>query len=131
MHSLLSLLHAPHHQPRWRLMLWLLMAVTCAFAFAPQAPELELDHGDKVQHFVAFGCLAGCALLAAGSQRHAWLHVMAGMLAFALFIEAVQAFLPTRSADWRDVVADTIGAGVGVLAIAAARRLLPWARSPG
>jgi VanZ family protein len=128
MQSLRTLLHAPNFQRHWRLLLWLLAAVTCGFAFAPHAPELKIENGDKVQHILAFGTLAGCACLALGSQRKAWLRVMAAMLAFGVFIELVQAFLPTRSADWRDVLADTLGAGVGVLAIAAMRRLVPAPR---
>jgi VanZ family protein len=110
------------------MLLWLLMAVTCGFAFAPHAPELKIENGDKFQHILAFGSLASCALLAARRRtRAAWLGVLAGMLAFGVFIELVQVFLPTRSADWQDVVADMLGASLGVLVIAAARRLLPEA----
>lgn len=124
------LLHAPECRRHWRFLLLLLMAVTCGFAFAPHAPELHVDNGDKIQHILAFGSLAGCALLSAGSGQAAWLRVLAAMLAFGVFIEAVQAFLPTRSADWRDVVADAMGAGAGILAVMALRRALQGFHEP-
>jgi VanZ family protein len=120
-----TLVHSTAMQARWRLLLWLLMAVTCVFAFAPNAPGLGFDNSDKIQHLLAFGSLAACALLSGTADRRTAILVMAAMLGFGVFIELVQAFLPTRTADWQDVVADMLGAGLGVLAVATARRLIP------
>ncbi len=41
----------------------------------------------------------------------------------ALWIEAVQYFLPTRSTDWRDIAADSAGMFIGYLLIYFFRRL--------
>jgi VanZ family protein len=125
MPDLPTLLHAPDLKPCWRWLLLCLMAVTCGFAFAPSAPQLTLDNGDKLQHMLAFACLAGCALLASDGDRRALWRVVAFSLGFGVFIEVVQIVLPTRSADWRDVMADMLGAGIGMLGIATLRRLVP------
>ncbi len=129
MRLLTTLLHAPALKPHWRLLLCLLIAVTCGFAFAPHAPGLDIENGDKLQHILAFSSLAVCAVLASPVERPTILRVLVGLLGFGIFIELVQLFIPSRSADWKDVVADMVGAGVGVLAIHAARRLLPARRS--
>lgn len=120
-----SLVHSSDLKARWRMLMWLLMAVTCAFAFAPNAPGLNFDNSDKVQHMLAFGSVAVCALLSGDARGRSVVLVLAAMLGFGVFIEVVQAFLPSRTADWKDVVADMLGAGLGVLAVAAARRVIP------
>jgi VanZ family protein len=123
--SLAHLLHAPASRPWWRRTLALLMAVICVLAFSPTAPKLDIAEGDKVQHILAFACLAACAAL---SQRRGWAAAAmaaAAMLAFGVFIEFVQWFIPSRSADWHDVVADALGIALGLLTVAVVRRLQP------
>ncbi len=119
---LATLLHDPAPRPWWRALLAVLVGVTCFFAFTPRPPELPLAPSDKLQHIAAFACLAACSLLCArAGWRAAWAAAL-GLLAFGGFIEIVQSFIPSRSADWLDLRADALGIACGLLAVAMARR---------
>jgi len=73
----------------------------------------------NVVMFVPFGLLVGRL------QRRTWLVVAAGCGTSAL-IETLQlAFLPTRVATVQDVVMNTLGAAVGVVALRLAARRRP------
>jgi len=75
-----------------------------------------VEAASNVLMFVPFGVLVGLLV------RRAWLVVALGC-ALSLVIETSQAlFLPTRVADPRDVVMNTLGAAVGVLLVPAAAR---------
>ncbi len=128
MPSLSSLLNTPALRPWWRAVLVLLMGAVCVLAFMPAPPSLDISGGDKFQHILAFVCLAACAALSLQPGRPAAARVALAMLCFGIFIEWVQSGLPSRSAEWQDVVADAVGIAVGLLVVAQARRRLGPAR---
>ena len=81
-----------------------------------------LEFGANILLFVPLGVLLALQL----PRRAAWLGIVAGAVV-SLAIEALQAgLLPERVATPSDVVANTIGAAIGVLMVALARR---WRRS--
>ncbi|MCZ6709099.1 MAG: VanZ family protein, partial [Gammaproteobacteria bacterium] len=55
-----------------------------------------------------------------------WLVPAAWMIAYGLFIEAVQAFEPERSAEFKDLAVDLAGICIGLWLT---RRIGPWVRS--
>ena len=94
----------------------------------PETPSgLPLD---KLAHLCEYLLFAWLLVQAATASR--WSATKRSLLAFALpvsygiFLEGVQAFLPYRSAEVMDVVANTVGVGMG-LGLA---RLLPAVRRP-
>jgi VanZ family protein len=109
-----SLLHARHRR-RWRLLLIVLLGGAAWFAFKPALPAQELPHLDKLRHIGAFFTLSMVAML--GWTPHARLEhrVAAGLLAYGLFIEAVQTQLPSRSGSLADWAADAAGIAMGLL----------------
>jgi len=119
------LLHEAPARRAWRTLLLLLMLIICMLAFSPRAPSLQFDNADKWQHVAAFFCLSFCAALSLAPGWRAATTAGLGMLAFGLFIEAVQMHLPARSAEWLDVVADGAGIALGVSAAVLARWLWP------
>lgn len=98
---------------------WLAMAAVTIVCLAPARYEqLPVTIWDKAEHFVAFGGLAGLALLA-WPRRHGGL--MIGLLVlYGGLIEVVQGMVG-RDADWHDLLADTLGmlAAWGALALLA------------
>ncbi|MDX1999482.1 MAG: VanZ family protein [Thermoanaerobaculia bacterium] len=79
--------------------------------------------GDKIFHALVFAVLGGLlrrAVLAAG---HGPLRVLAGGIAYGAVTEAAQAFVPGRSADSLDCLADVLGLLLGwaLAALAASR----------
>ncbi len=115
----------------WSLLLVLLIAIVGYLALTPRPPE-GVDLGwDKLNHLLAFATLAVCACLSAPDcgARHRWLLV--GLLGFGGLIEVVQLFVPGRSAEWSDLLADAIGVAAGAVVAAVVLRAAstPPARS--
>jgi VanZ family protein len=108
------LLHSPRFRTHWRVLLVLMIGITCWFAFTPRPPGFDFKDADKVNHLLAFSgmTVAGCLSRPAGSWPR--LRVVLGMLLFGLFIEAVQSQLPARTAEWGDVMADAVGVLIGL-----------------
>jgi VanZ family protein len=125
MSTLAHALHSPQLHRAWRV-LWLCLAiVVCSFAFAPgeRAPTLGL--GDKVNHMAAFAALGFLAALALPAGWRETAIASAVGLALGIFIEVVQSFLPTRTAEVADVVGDAVGLAVGMALLWLLRKLWP------
>lgn len=116
MKTLLSLFTAPERRQLWRYVFTVLLAVISWLALSA-APPKTVDTGwDKANHALAFASLAFTAVWAFWPQPQQWRVLFAVLLAYGIGIEIAQSFLPPRSADWHDVVADAIGIAVGLLA---------------
>ncbi len=120
-----DLFHDSRHRRIWRLLLALLMGMVCVLAFSPRAPGFEFANADKWQHIAAFFVLTLCASLPLVAGWSRLVAAALGMLAFGLFIEAVQMHLPARSAEWQDILADSAGIALGLMAVGVARRVWP------
>lgn len=102
----------------------MLLVVVAWLAFSPHPPP-DADTGwDKLNHALAFGALALSGRFGFPGSRGSALAVAAVLLLFGIGIEAVQSFIPSRSAEVNDVVADMVGIVSGLLAAAIARRLM-------
>jgi len=99
----------------WAWLLAALIVVVAWFAFTPAPPRTLETIWDKLHHALAFTVLACVAELAAWPRRrHRW-EVALGLLAWGGVIELVQSQLPTRSAEWGDLLADAVGIAIGLL----------------
>lgn len=114
----------------WQALLVLLMGVIGWLAFSPAPPPVADTGWDKANHLLAFATLAVVASLATWPWpgRAGW--VTAGLLAYGVFIELVQAQLPRRSAEGADLLADGVGIVLG-LAVVSAAAALARVRSSG
>lgn len=113
---------------------WLPVVLYCAFIFAqsrgPSPIRLgAFPHQDKVAHFVGYALLGGLlarAIRATWKEMDSggvwrWATAVAGL--YGLLDEIHQAFVPVRSADPLDFLADLLGAAAG------AWLFLRWKRS--
>lgn len=99
----------------WRLLLLLLVAAVSYLALTPR-PPIDLTTGwDKFDHVTAFSALALAGCLGFPESRRQWLLVMCALLGFGALIEVLQYFVPGRSCEWGDLIADSVGMGVGSL----------------
>jgi VanZ family protein len=117
-----SLLHDARWQPAWRAVLLVLMCVAAWFAFIPATPAAQPNSIDKVEHLLAFAALGVAALFTASPGLRRLVQAAAGLLLYGAFIELVQTQLPTRQADWADLVADGLGVAIGLGLAALMRR---------
>jgi VanZ family protein len=112
----------PRH---WRVLFWLAAVAGVVLSLWPQYEPHEawFDNADKVAHALAF---AGLAVLGRLSAFRSVAALAAGLLVLGGAIEVAQGlFTVTRSADWLDWLADSIGiaAGLGVSALLPVRRV--------
>lgn len=112
--------------PRLALWRWAFAACVLAvlvLALMPSPPRMLTTGWDKSNHLLAFAVLTwlGCK---AFRQRLAI--ILPSLLAYGALIEILQSFTPTRSADWFDLFADSLGLLAGWLLI----RLQIWIAGP-
>ena len=104
----------------WHIFSLACLATITTFSLIP-LPELPLPAGsDKLHHFVAYGTLMFPAALR-GKRR--WFVLALVYIAWSGGIELIQPFV-NRNGEWLDLLANSIGVGVGALIGMLIRRLL-------
>lgn len=114
------------------LVLWAFLILWLSLDPSPPVPENELLGWDKLQHAAAYALmtfLAGSAFCAySGNFYRSWFAATGMSIAYGGLIELLQGWCTeSRSAEFGDLVADTIGAVV-VLAVVASVRYFRVAR---
>lgn len=97
---------------RWGGYFLILVVVYCSLA--PRAPEMDMQHGDKLGHFLAYGSLmfwfAQLAPLLGERLRWAFAFVLMGIT-----LEFLQGLTSYRSCDVLDMLANAAGVFLGGL----------------
>lgn len=109
----------------WRTLLCVLLLLVSWLAITPIPPRGASLGWDKLNHAAAFAALAFCASRA---RLGTWRSVAAGLLAYGVLIEVVQRFVPGRSGEAVDMLADAVGIAAGLMLAAACARALPAGR---
>ncbi len=103
----------PTARRAWRILLWLMVATVGVLATVSQPPA-ELTLGwDKLNHAFAFAALALAAGLAHPHPPRLRAAAWGALLAYGALIEGLQSLVPTRTADWADLLGDAVGIGIG------------------
>ena len=95
-------------------------AVIAVGALIPVPPTTApgLPWLDKLLHVREYALFAWCLVRAARasgiprSRTLAWVFVLS--TGYGMLLEALQAWLPYRGAEWRDLMANTVGTGLSV-----------------
>lgn len=113
---------------------FVVMGLIFTFSAIPDPGSIPGGMSDKSAHFLAYAAL-GAALTRALVAGRASALTPGRMLAAACLAtlygitdEVHQAFVPGRTPDGLDVLADACGAAAGVIGMAAATRVLWWIR---
>jgi hypothetical protein len=94
----------------WQAVGWVMVAIVVWLSLTPKPPELPSFLGwDKAQHFAAYGCLM--LWFGMSFTRH-WRWPLF-LISLGVGLEFLQA-LTGRSFDPMDMVANTIGVGIGL-----------------
>jgi|GEM_PF-2350396 len=115
----MSLIHQLFHQHpilrRVSLIAWLCgIAVAVALSLAPGDAIGDLQGSDKLWHGGGY-FLLGLPVWALFSGRRQITLVMLALVGLGAALEVLQLFVPRRSFEWADMVANTMGVVVGVL----------------
>jgi VanZ family protein len=98
---------------------WLYAAAIVWLSLTPSPPQLDIAHGDKLEHFLAYAVLMFWFAIAYRSTKTR-LAYGAGWIALGVALEFAQAATGYRSFEVADMAANTLG----VLAGAAAAGIL-------
>ena len=105
-----------------------LLIAVMAVVPVPERPAAVLPWLDKAAHLCEYLLFAWCvarATCASGSSRRTILAVsVLCSAAYGALLEGVQFWLPYRSAEWADALANTIGAALGAWLWSRRERLL-------
>lgn len=97
----------------WRTILVLLWMVVSYLALTPspkQGPDLGWDKLNHTSAFVALAFAAWLGFAQAQRSQRLWMLVL---LAYGGGIEILQLYVPGRSCEWGDLLADAVGITVG------------------
>ena len=95
-------------------MLVFLVVAVSYLALTPKPPHGAESGLDKVAHLLTFMALAFSGCLAFPASRGTRTALPFALLAYGGLIEVVQLFVPGRSAEWGDLLADGIGIAFGI-----------------
>jgi VanZ family protein len=98
----------------FRFSLFIAVTAISILAFLPDYSALPpiVSVSDLINHTVAFTVLS---LLYALAYSHSLKRIFLTLIGYGIFIETVQAFLPTRFASIEDIIADGVGLIVGMV----------------
>jgi VanZ family protein len=110
----------PHHRWGW-VVGWALLIE--ALVLWPSPPEIRSPFAfiglDKLVHAGLFGVQAVLIARAMGPEARPWWPALAAVMAFGAVTEIEQHFVPTRSMELGDFLADSAGAAIGLAIFAA------------
>lgn len=105
----------PAQRRLWRALLALLLVAITWLALVPNPPQGISTGWDKTNHLLAFSTLAFVSVWARWPQPRQWPMLVVALLLYGCGIEVAQSFLPPRSAEAADVLADGLGIALGLL----------------
>lgn len=91
---------------------WLYAAAIVFLSLTPRPPRIEVEHGDKLGHLLAYGLLMFwfCFLY---RYRHTRLAYGIGWIAMGVALEFAQRATGTRSFEVADMIANSLGVLLG------------------
>ncbi|MBV7315908.1 VanZ family protein [Shewanella sp. NIFS-20-20] len=110
----------------FKLALLLSVLVISYLVFSRPSYSQAIPYLDKIGHLSSFFCLSLLTYLAFKPKWSVLIVIMAG---YALLIEIVQSYLPYRSAELADWIADMAGVGLFYLMLWGVQRLRVTLRS--
>ena len=90
----------------------LIMLLATTMKAGDEMPKIDIPYMDKIVHFGIFGVLG---FLITYEKRRADIPTWLICTLYGAAIEVIQLFLPWRSFEWEDMLADSLGALAGIL----------------
>jgi VanZ family protein len=93
-------------------------AVLLLLGVVPDVPEIAVVFPDFVAHGLAYAVhtvLVFALLLPSVKRANAFIFAVAGVVLYSSLVEALQFFQPARSVEVRDLLANSVGAGMAAM----------------
>ena len=87
-----------------------LLGITILSLLPPKS-GVEIQSNDKINHFVAYAVLSFCSLTSAQGKRF-W-RILLLCIAYGIFMELAQGFVPGREQSLYDALANSLGVAIG------------------
>ena len=94
----------------WSIGFWTCLLVVLFLALTPVDPNMPDTGWDKLNHLLAFAFLF---ILGRQSYPGNYTSLLIGLLCYGVMIEILQSLTSYRSAEWEDLMADSMGLIVG------------------
>lgn len=98
----------------WRWALGLCVVSALVLGLVPSPPETLSTGWDKSNHLLAFSVIMFVGYHAFPGKT---MMVILGSVALGALIEVLQSFTSYRSAEWGDLLADSLGVGLGRIVV--------------
>ena len=98
----------------WQYAAWLSVLTILVLCTIPSPQIVNVSHADKIQHFIAF---AGVAFVFRLAYPQNIFKAYFAAFVLGVIVELVQAMIPWRSAEWLDLLADSVGIIACVLVV--------------
>jgi VanZ family protein len=110
----------------WFVTLALLLCAISYLALSPRPPAGLSTGWDKSNHALAFASLAFCGHWCLSKAWARWLYLPLLLIAYGGAIELLQMNVASRSAEWGDLLADSVGVAIGLVLAAGINKILQW-----
>lgn len=102
-----------------------MVIVVVALSLLPQNDiPVEIPVTDKVAHFLTYLILTFVALLSS-RQKHSVLTILALQILIGVFVEVAQSFVPGRTPELLDILANSLGVLLGAFLYFIFRKIKP------
>jgi VanZ family protein len=112
--SIQRLLFGSRARRLWAAVLGLLVGFTLFKALSPPEQAIVTLGWDKADHLAAFAAIAGVGVIALHGVAGGRWWLGSGLLLLGALIEVAQLYVPGRSSDWQDLLADAGGIAIGL-----------------
>ena len=108
----------------WLLIAWLSLAFNLILSVIPVPLTIPINQLDKALHVMMY--VVPASLFGGAYLNRPVARTILGLLVFSSFIEAIQYWLPWRSGEWLDLLANLVGISIGIAIASRARRFMRW-----
>ncbi len=102
------------YTPLWLTLGGLLIALIWYLSLIPDPPDIGINNGDKIEHFLAYGLLMGWfAQIYIQQKPRLWL--VLGFILMGVLLEVLQGMTGFRNYSYADMAANGTGVFIGLL----------------
>ncbi len=108
----------------WIFTAWLSLVLILILSIIPVSVTMPFGQLDKAMHVLMY--IVPASLFGGAYINKSIVWATVGLFVFSGSIELVQYWLPWRSGDWLDLLANLVGIGIGIAIASRSRQFMQW-----